>query len=45
MPRRNKPIKPRVPQHGKKRKRPRGWHRNIDSPGMRDAAKWLEEAA
>ena len=45
MPRRNKPTKGRIPQHGKKKKRERGWHRNQDSPGMRQAQQWLREAA
>jgi hypothetical protein len=45
MPRRNQRDEKRRPQHGKKKKRRAGWHKNIDSPGMRDAAKWLREAA
>jgi hypothetical protein len=45
MPRRNKPTKGRTPQHGKKKKRQRSWHRNQDSPGMRQAQQWLREAA
>ena len=45
MPRRNKLDKKRAPQHGKKKKRSRGWHRNQDSPGMRQAQQWLEREA
>jgi hypothetical protein len=45
MPRRNQPDPSRRRQHAKAKKRPRGWHRKSWSPGMRQAAAWLQEAA
>lgn len=39
MPRRNRVR--RAPQHGKDRKRGRGWHRKATSPGIREASRWL----